>query len=418
MQCILSEPLQFKQIVGGRVHLVRCYRFAVFSSDSPPGAGRLLWLLAFSALAAVPARAADAGALARVSITRTNLNAAAGDSAGIEVEVRNAGTLRVTIVDRDGVPVRNLASNIPVVPGVSSFRWDGRDDRGEVVPDEAYSPYIALNHGGRTETYFPAATPTAVTSLDAEYYAERSGTLAYTLAVPSRVHLQAGIASRNGRTGEMEGPVMKTIVNREPRAAGRIAETWNGFDESGTIRISEMRDFVIAIAVVPLPENSIITYGNRNRQFAQSALSRSGASLFPPANHAHEHHRSLSVLDDVSPALEIQPLGAVWSAEDRAWRVRGQRMKLRITVKGPSAAAFVRHPGQIYRFVDGRVTGKSRRPASTTTEIEVPLARSAGVQNVSINWRSDFGPLAANSVRVITSTAMALPVARGTGTSK
>jgi hypothetical protein len=107
--------------------------------------------------------------------------------------------------------------------------------------------------------------------LNADYYSARAGTLVYTLPVASRVHFQAGSAKPNAR-GEHEGPVLKTIVNREPRAAGRITEMWNGFDESGTIRVSDQPDFVLALAVAPLPENSILTYGNREARHLSAVL--------------------------------------------------------------------------------------------------------------------------------------------------
>lgn len=340
-------------------------------------------------------------ALGRVTVSSAAMNPSAGDSARITVEVHRDGRLMAMIVDRDGFPVRELASATAVNPGSHTLLWDGRNERGEIVPDEAYSLRIVWSDGARAETYFPAASPAAVTSLDPNYYSARTGALVYTLPVASRVHLQAGVASPNGRTGEFEGPVLKTIVNREPRLAGRIAEPWNGFDESGTIHVSEMHNFVLALAVAPLPENSVITYGNRRQTFAVAAVSRSGQSLFDHASGKHEHHRGLSVLDDVSPALRIEPLGATWSEEQKAWRVRGKTTRLRVTVTGPSSEAFIRHPGRLYRFIDGKPAGSSPRPSTTAAEIEVPLGPGRGVQNVAINWRSDYGPLAANSVRIV-----------------
>ena len=54
-----------------------------------------------------------------------------------------AGTATVTILDRDRYPVRTLGSRF-VGRGLASFTWDGRDDSGTIVPDEAWNIRIEL----------------------------------------------------------------------------------------------------------------------------------------------------------------------------------------------------------------------------------------------------------------------------------
>jgi hypothetical protein len=234
-----------------------------------------------------------------VSLSAASFNPTLGDTVRITANLARPGTLTVLIVDRDGFPVRALARAATVSEGVSVHVWDGRDDHGHLVADEAYSLSMEWSDGSSAEAYFPADAPSRLTALEAEYYAARTATLVYRLPVASRVHIQAGVAVRNPRNGEMEGPVMKTIVNREPRSAGKIAEHWNGFDESGTLNVADMRDFVLAIAATPLPENSVITYGNRERTFAEAAVDRTGRSIFTHHKTAGVHHEGLAVLEDI-----------------------------------------------------------------------------------------------------------------------
>jgi hypothetical protein len=347
----------------------------------------------------IDGRAAPAANVA-VSVARTTMNPTLGEAVPITVRLEQEGTVDVQVVDRDGFPVRTLVNGAAAARGENRWSWDGRDDAGEVVPDEAYSLRVDWRRGTEREIYFPADAPAHLSSVDAEYYAPRTGTIVYTLPVPSRVHLQAGVASKNPKTGVMEGPVMKTVVNREPRAAGRIAEPWTGLDESGLVKVPDLKDFVLAVATVPLPASSVITYGNRVRTFAESALTRQGRSLFTAANRKGTHHAGLSVLEDVSPSMRIEPLNASWSSEQRAWLVAGRKLRLRVSLSGPSAATFAAQKGQIQRFVDGKLVSQTERPSTYPAVIEVRLPSSNGVRNVSLNWQSDHGAVAANTIRV------------------
>ena len=361
---------------------------------------RLSMCLVFALLTLVPATgsvAADPPSVfASVSLDRRQLNATLGDSASLTVTLRRAGTLDVVVVDRDGFPVRQLATASAAPAAASRFTWDGRASDGRVVPDEAYSFRVEWRSGTAREVYFPANAPAHMTSVDTHGYFAQTATLSYTLKVPSRVHVQTGVAVKNAKSGVMEGPVMKTVVNRAPRAAGRIAEQWNGLDESGTLFLPDLPNFVVAVAVTPLPDNSVITIGNRERTFAEAAVTRAGKSLFTFAVPSHQHHMGLAVLDDISPGLRIEPVNATWSARDRVWVTGDETLKVRLKLTGPSAAAFARQPGRMFRFMNQKLAGESK-PSQGEIAIKVP---ASDVHNVSFNWRSDYGAVAANTIRV------------------
>jgi hypothetical protein len=357
------------------------------------------WMAIGIVILCVPAGNAAPPANVFVSIEKSTMNPSLGESVALSVRLAKPGSLAVRVIDRDGFPVRTLVDDNDASEGLRQISWDGRDGEGRTVPDEAYSFRVDWFRGAERETYFPADIPSHLTSVDAEYYAAHTATIVYTLPVASRVHLQAGVASRNAKTGELDGPVMKTVVNREPRASGRIAEAWNGFDESGTVKVSDLRQFVLAVAVMPLPENSVITYGNRQRTFAESASTRRGASLFTQ-RRKESHHGGLSVLEDISPAMRIEPLNASWSEGRRAWIFSGRSLRLRVTLSGPSAATFAAQKGTLEQFVDGKQVARSNRPTRLPAIIEMRVPTSAGLCNVTLNWQSEFGAVAADTVRV------------------
>jgi hypothetical protein len=332
-----------------------------------------------------------------VNIDRQSLNVAAAESTTVTIDFGQAGRASVVIVDRDGYPVRVLLNAQPA-SGSVTLHWDGRDYSGLLVADEAYSLKIDWRAPGGTDTYFPANEPAGVSAIEVRSYDRRASTLAYNLSRASRVHIQAGTAAVDPKTKKLVGPVMKTLVNREPRVSGTIAEHWNGYDESGGIFVPDLEDFVVAIAATPLPENSIVTFGNRQRRFVDTLNLRRGASLFTDRQH-RKHHAGLTTADDVSPALVIEPLNAAWSAAERAWITKGTRaLRLRLRVEGPTAAAFRRHPATVELFVDGQTIGNPSR--KTSDVVEVPVDASGSIRRVSINWNSDWGPVAANTIRV------------------
>lgn len=358
----------------------------------------VLFLLVAAVGHAMLAAPVAAGLIRSVRVDRQSLNVAAGETVTITVHCSGSGHISILVVDRDGFPVRTLA-NDQSANGSFAVGWDGRDDNGRLVADEAYSLKIRWNGAGKTATYFPADTSQEMTSIPPRAYSRRTATLTYTLPKPSRVHIQAGTTSINPATKKAAGPVMKTIVNREPRTGGTIAEQWNGFDESGSVFLPDLPDFVVAIAAAPLPDNAIITFGNRERRFVDTLADRTGRSLFSSKPRS-AHHGWLPTTDDVSPALAIEPLNAGWSPADRAWTAsRGKPLRLKLSVRGPTADAFRRQPANIEVFLDGRrIAGPSPKQSDI---IDVAPEAVAGVHRISVNWNSDWGPVAANTIQVL-----------------
>jgi hypothetical protein len=345
------------------------------------------------------------GPIRSVAVSRPFFNPSIGQKVQIRVELAKSGTVTVLILDRDGYPVRKLVAEKDVAKGQQAFEWDGRDDFGTIVSDEGYSLKIELVSGGQRSVYFPAKEPVRDLVAETKYYDRTGAVLSYKLTQAARVHVQAGIARIDPKTKETTGPVLKTLVNREPRPAGAVIENWNGFDEGGTFYIPDLPDFVVAVAASSLPENAIITTGNRTVSFLEVAAKRSGVSLLPPSSGGHEHHHGLSALDDVAPKLKATPLDASWSANDRVWRPFEKKLKVSFSLSGPSADSFQRQPGKLNVFLDRQTVLEVPHPRSGDT-IQVPLSRlSPGPHIVALNWSSAYGPTAVDAFRIFVGKA-------------
>jgi len=131
-----------------------------------------------------------------LSISARSINPASGEATTLHVTLSRAAYLEAEVVDRDGFVIRSLAPKGGAA-GDNVFVWDGRDDRAEVVADDAYSFRLQADYGA--DEYFPAARDGAMVAVNPLSYSHATATLSYRLTVPSRVHVQAGtVRTDNG----------------------------------------------------------------------------------------------------------------------------------------------------------------------------------------------------------------------------
>jgi hypothetical protein len=356
----------------------------------------VVFAFSFAVVADLPA-----GQIGSVSVSRGFFNPTLKESVVLSLAVRSAGTVRAAVLDRDGYVVRTLPAQTPAGPANLTFAWNGRDEEQRVVPDEAYSFKIDFDGPAGRDQYFPATAESSFSTIKADYFDRSTGALAYTLAAPSRVHIQAGSATVDARSGATHGPVLKTLVNRAPRSAGSIVEHWLGFDESGTISVPDLPNFVVSIAATALPENSVITVGNRAETFAAFRDRRNGPSLLIHAAGNHQHHRGLTSDQDVAPDLDITLSGTNWIPGEKTWKSRSAKvLAMKIALHGPNAVNFAMQPGKVMVFLDGATIAEF--PTSAVPDaIKIPFSSSGGPDHiVAVNWVTDYGPVAVNSLRV------------------
>jgi hypothetical protein len=335
-----------------------------------------------------------------VLVEPSTFNPSAGERVTITVRTPPASHVSAMVLDRDGYPTRTLVTDASA-EGKYVITWDGRDSAGSVVADEAYSFKIDVRSATEQWTYFPAANPRKTFAVQAKHYDRRNAALLYDLPAAARVHAQAGSAELNEKTKTYHGPVLKTLVNREPRPAGAVVESWSGFDESRQIYVPDLPHFVTAILATELPENAVIAFGNRSRDFLTVAASRSASSLLPKHDAAEaEHHSGLETLEDISPQLSVETVNGYWDEGRRSWLVGEAPARLRLKLKGPTAATVARQTARVVVFVDYVQHSEiAVKPGSDVMTIPLPRL-PAGSHVVSINWQSTRGPLAANSVRI------------------
>lgn len=234
--------------------------------------------LLFSIASQLPAQVASSPspspatspAITNLSISRPFFNPSLGQEIEIDFSLGRSGALTVDVIDPGRSRVRRILSRPKGQPGRLSLTWDGRNELGAVVPDDAYSLAIELKTRGGTSRYLADGNHLIAYISDWEYN-RTSGILRYGLARPSRVRIVAfAAASPDGIRPR------KSLADGEPRSAGAVIEQWNGYDATGSIYLPDLPGFTCSITAVDLPENAIITVGNRTAPSASRGFGRTG----------------------------------------------------------------------------------------------------------------------------------------------
>ncbi len=163
-------------------------------------------------------------------------------------------------------PAGGLIREIPVPQreGVAqqAMSWDGQDESGQPVPDEAYTFVV---EGADGSIYDPTTFSGGEVQDIRDATFEDTGTVSYKLPAPSRVLMRLGI--RNG-------PMYRTLVDWQPRPAGKVIEHWDGFDADQLVKLLDREDFTALVTDVTLPEATVITYGNDAETYREYKLGR------------------------------------------------------------------------------------------------------------------------------------------------
>ena len=180
----------------------------------------------------------------------------------IPIEIKNPQKVKHVLIeirtaDDDLVRVLNL-SVFSKDKTQYEIKWDGLDRQKRPVPDEAYIPVlIVTDHSGKVVRFDPRYQSGG----EEVYKFEKSirlGTIEYTLPVASRILIRSGIKN---------GPMLRTIVDWQPRTAGFHAERWNGRDLDDVIAVEQNPQVGYLIIGYQLPDHSIVTYDNKKETY-------------------------------------------------------------------------------------------------------------------------------------------------------
>lgn len=252
-----------------------------------------------------------------VSLGSGAFNPAAGEKIVLKYTLSATDNVTVSIFDPDGGLVRTLAEASERQAGPCSESWDGKDLDGKPVPNEAYTFTIETASGSVYDpTTFSGGVVGDITQAD---FSREAGTVVYRLPQAARVLMRLGIRS---------GPMLKTLVDWQPRITGSITEYWDGRDEDKLIAMRGSKDFTALITYVTLPEATVIAYGNDKETYREYKLGRA-------QNRPQKPERPFQAKS--TPGL--RPKGLVPPAWERSPKITMQFPDLEKAVEGKAKSA-------------------------------------------------------------------------------
>lgn len=177
----------------------------------------------------------------------------------VRFSIDEQASVTISIYSPDDEIVRRLVSPQSFAAGEHEVNWDGKDDQGDVVPDEAYLPVLTAKFASGATLTLDSRAWSGGESLDKadSLKTERNGVI-FQLEKPARIL---------GRVGIHNGPMLNEIVTWKPFPKGRIFLPWDGFDGDDLINVRESKRYSILLAGFELPQHSIITTGNKETDY-------------------------------------------------------------------------------------------------------------------------------------------------------
>jgi len=187
-----------------------------------------------------------------VSHNQNIFNPHKGEVVKIRFTVDKPSFVTAFIYDARDILLSKISSKGIVSGNNLSLSWDGRDQIGRIVPAEAYHyTLMAYSEDGESIEY-DVTDNTGGETLNIKNirWDKETKQIQYILPTLSRVNIRIGLKNR--------GPLMNSFLNWVPRVGGVHKTTWNGFDQSGFIDLSEHPNQEIGVLAFSLSHNTFL----------------------------------------------------------------------------------------------------------------------------------------------------------------
>lgn len=351
-------------------------------------------LLIALALAAGPDAGLASGGIRSVALDEASFNPSIGEELRISYQLPDDDQVTLQVYDSDGGLVRTLVDGQPRKAGRRSEVWDGLDVDGEVVPNEAYLFTLETASGQVYDpTTFSGGIVGDLTEVD---FDPATGTMTYRLPAAARVLVRLGVTN---------GPMLKTLVDWQPRPVGLVTEYWDGKDENDLFDLASDRGFSALITYVTLPSTTVITYGNRDETYRAVKLGRAAdrpqKPERPPSDELASRLRPTGL---VPPAWARAPQVSVEFPQNPELDVPtvADEVTVRVDVDPSDREALARDQFEILFFVDNVFFAEAERgylPYTWRWELlQIPHGEHILTVNVS-SFRGQVG-VASRKVQV------------------
>jgi len=190
--------------------------------------------------------------ISQVSHNKNIFNPVKNESVDIRFRLSEAAVVTLSFYDDRELLIRRITSKNQLKEGAHTLSWDGRDQKGEAVPPEAYRYTIKARNSEGKEIEFDLSDLTGGDSLEVKKitWDPKSKKISYLIPEMARINTRVGLKAR--------GPLLITLQNWVPRTSGRHSISWNGKDVSGVIDLGKHPNRQIDVQAFSLSDNTIL----------------------------------------------------------------------------------------------------------------------------------------------------------------
>ncbi len=199
----------------------------------------------------------QASPLAALEITNVSADPkilATSEQGPVQVIFRLSEPAKVSLRIYDGrdLLIRRVDSANVLQAGDNRLPWDLRDHSDRSVPTGEYRFTLFGETEGGELVEHDLTDLTAGDDVRATEVAWDSDDkiIRYQLPEPARVNIRVGLQNN--------GPLLHTVIDWVARAAGPQQESWDGFDASGVLDLSDHPKLEIAVDAFGLSDNAIL----------------------------------------------------------------------------------------------------------------------------------------------------------------
>jgi len=284
----------------------------------------------------------------------------------------------------DGNKIRQIEKKFK--KGEHFIVWDGKDQWGDIVPDEAYSINISAINNKKSQTLsFDNTGGEILKNLNSKY--DRFGNIYYKLSKPARVLIRAGI---------LNGPMLSVISNWIPKDKGYIRQYWDLKDKDGVVNFSTI-PFVISVSAFALPDFSIITYGNNKIDYLtyyenhNFKCNKKSSNFKPQINEKNiSYHYYLCRIDDVDPKVSIKIPNVIKN---------DKRVRIKVLMDKKDEKEFNTIKYEVSFFVDFKFVSEEEMGYVPLTWSYLPNSLSPGEHIMTVNITAFNGKVGVKNIK-------------------
>lgn len=261
--------------------------------------------------------------------TQVEFSPAQNETVGIVFSIEKPGAVSLSVLSADGDFVRQLADGDRYDAGTHTILWDGKDDTGLLVPDEAYIPRFEWQ-GSNEESVVDLPTRYSGGEIlpDVDWQRGGNSDIVFELPEPARVLV---------RTGVDDGPMINELRHWDPIASGRVVVRWDGYDAQQIDKIGERDDLWVLVMAYQLPQYSVVTRGNNELDYRTYRQLRAWPIVIPDLANIPLQRNGVRLSRDYFMPRNFQPRVSFQFEDIPAGRlsgvaIAGKNLRLRVDI--------------------------------------------------------------------------------------